>query len=185
LLEKKLISTKGIICDSKSGTSGAGRKPQQITVFGEVNETLRAYHVKRHRHTPEIEQELSKIAGEEMMIRFTPHLIPIDRGLLSTIYVRPLKKQTTEDLLKVYHKFYKGEPFIRILPEGQTPSTKDVRGSNFCDISVHVDERTELITIISAIDNLNKGASGQAIQNMNLMNDLDETLGLTGTALIP
>jgi N-acetyl-gamma-glutamyl-phosphate reductase len=185
LLKNRLISTKGIICDAKSGTSGAGRTPKQETVFCEVNESMGAYGIDRHRHTPEIEQELSKLADDDLTIRFVPHLIPMDRGLLATIYASPLRKMASEDLLKVYRKFYETEPFVRVLPPGRLPSTKHVRGTNFCDISVHYDDRSGLITVISAIDNLNKGAAGQAIQNMNLMNGFDEDLGLSQTALVP
>lgn len=185
LLEEKLIAPEGIICDAKSGTSGSGRKPQQTTVFSEVNESLKAYGVEKHRHTPEIEQELSKLAGKDIKIRFIPHLIPIDRGLFATIYARPLKKLTTTELLRIYRMFYKVEPFIRILDEGQLPNTKHVRGTNYCDISVFHDERAPMITILVAIDNLNKGAAGQAVQNMNIMNGFEETMGLLETALIP
>lgn len=185
LLKKGLISTQGIICDAKSGTSGAGRNPNQANVFSEVSESFSAYGVDRHRHTPEIEQELSKIANESLRIRFTPHLVPMDRGLLATIYAKPLKKLSTSELTKIYQNVYAKEPFVRILPADQLPNTKQVRGTNYCDIAVRYDDRTEIITILSAIDNLNKGASGQAIQNMNLMSGLDESSGLLGTALIP
>ncbi len=185
LLKANLIAHQGIIADAKSGTSGAGRTPQQNTIFGEVNESLRAYGVEKHRHTSEIEQELSKLAGEELQLRFTPHLIPMDRGLLATIYAKPLKKLTSNDVIEVFQKFYRNEPFVRILPLGEFPGTKQVRGTNYCDIGVYYDERTELITVISALDNLTKGASGQAVQNMNLMHGLDESLGIAGTALVP
>ncbi len=185
LLKANLISAQGIICDAKSGVSGAGRTPKQETIFGEVSESLRPYGVAKHRHTPEIEQELSKLANENVVIRFTPHLIPMDRGLLATIYVRPLKKMTSDDLTKTFQEFYAKEPFVRVLPNGELPNTKQVRGTNFCDIAALYDERTELITVLSALDNLNKGAAGQAIQNMNLMSGLEETTGLLGTAMIP
>lgn len=185
LLKANLIAHQGIIADAKSGASGAGRTPQQTTTFGEVNETLQAYGVEKHRHTSEIEQELSKLAGEALHLRFTPHLVPMDRGLLATIYAKPLKKLTSNDIVDVFQKFYQDEPFVRVLPLGQFPNTKHVRGTNYCDLGVHYDERTELITVISALDNLNKGASGQAIQNMNLMHSFDETLGIAGTALVP
>lgn len=185
LLRDRLASPQGIICDAKSGTSGAGRTPNQETVFGEVNEMLRPYKVDRHRHTPEIEQELTKLAGEAVAIRFTPHLIPMDRGLLATIYARPLRQRSTEDLLQTFQKFYQDEPFVRILPAGKLPNTKQVRGTNFCDIAVHYDDKMELIVVMSALDNLTKGAAGQALQNMNLMARIDETTGLLGTALVP
>jgi len=185
LLKNGLIAPESIIVDAKSGVSGAGRNPKQETVFSEVDESLKPYGVERHRHTPEIEQELSKLAGCEMHIRFTPHLIPMNRGLLATIYAKALKKMTSADLLRIYEKHYTSETFVRILPPDQLPNTKQVRGSNFCDISVRYDETTEWITVFSALDNLTKGASGQAIQNMNLMCGLTETTGLLGTALIP
>jgi N-acetyl-gamma-glutamyl-phosphate reductase len=185
LLKENLIATDSIIIDAKSGVSGAGRNPKQETVFSEVDESLKAYSVERHRHTPEIEQELSKLAGADIQVRFTPHLIPMDRGLQCTIYAKPLKRKTTADLIELYQKVYAREPFVRILPADQLPNTKQVRGTNFCDITLRYDERTELITVFSVLDNLNKGAAGQAIQNMNLMCGLDETAGLLGTALIP
>ncbi len=185
LLKEQLIVTSGIICDAKSGVSGAGRPPKQLNVYGEVNETLRPYGVDKHRHTPEIEQELSKLAAKDLLIRFTPHLIPMDRGILATIYAKPIKKMSTKDLLLVFEKFYGKEPFVRVLGEGQFPNTKHVRGTNYCDIGVHYDARMELIIITSAIDNLCKGAAGQAVQNMNLMSGLTETTGLMGTALVP
>lgn len=185
LLKEKLIATDSIIVDAKSGVTGAGRNPKQELVFSEVDEALKAYSVERHRHTPEIEQELSKLAGSDIKIRFTPHLIPMDRGLQATIYAKPLKQKRTDELIELYRRVYAQEPFVRILPADQLPNTKHVRGSNFCDITVRYDERTEWITVFSALDNLNKGAAGQAIQNMNLMCGLDETAGLLGTALIP
>lgn len=146
---------------------------------------MRAYSVDRHRHTPEIEQELSKLAGGKITVRFTPHLIPMDRGLLVTSYASAIRKLDTEELSKVFQKFYAQEPFVRILPPGTYPNTKQVRGTNYCDIAVHYDVRAEKVVILSALDNLNKGAAGQAIQNMNLMSGLNESLGLTQTALIP
>ena len=185
LLQEKLIATDSIIIDAKSGVSGAGRNPKQDNVFSERDESFKAYGVERHRHTPEIEQELSKFASQDLKVRFTPHLVPMDRGLQATIYAKPLKQLSSADLIGLYQKFYQREPFVRILPEDQLPDTKHVRGSNFCDITLRYDARTECITVFSALDNLNKGAAGQAIQNMNLMCGLDETAGLMGTALIP
>ncbi|MEI7817027.1 MAG: Asd/ArgC dimerization domain-containing protein, partial [Desulfuromonadales bacterium] len=137
------------------------------------------------RHTPEIEQELSLLAGEPLKITFTPHLVPMDRGILATIYALPIKSVNTETISKLYREFYAGEPFVRILTAGTLPSTAFVRGSNFCDIAPLVDARTGRIIVISAIDNLVKGASGQAIQNMNLICGFPETMGLEGLALFP
>lgn len=158
--------------------------PNKKRFFTEVNESLRPYGVDKHRHTPEMEQELTKLAGKEIVLRFTPHLIPMDRGIIATIYAKALKKISTEDLTKTFEKQYKAEPFVRILPPDQLPNTKQVRGTNYCDISVRYDERTDLITVLTALDNLTKGAAGQAIQNMNLMMDVDETTGLLDTALL-
>lgn len=185
LIKKQLIVLQPIICDAKSGVSGAGRTPVQETLFSELNEGVAPYKIDGHRHTPEIEQELSKLAGESLMIRFTPHLIPMDRGIVATTYVKPLKRISSEELYALYARYYEREPFVRVLPFDQLPNTKNVRGTNYCDLAVRYDPRTELITVISAIDNLTKGASGQAIQNMNVMSGLDETTGLLGTALVP
>jgi len=186
LLKKGLISTGDIIADSASGVTGAGRSAKVDSLYCEVNEGFRAYGVGGvHRHTPEIEQELSLLAGEPLVITFTPHLVPMDRGILSTVYATPFKATTTEKLVQLYQAFYKGEPFVRVLPLGTLPSTAFVRGSNFCDIAPLVDQRTGRVIIVSAIDNLVKGASGQAVQNMNLVCGFPETMGLEGLALFP
>ncbi|MBT1072282.1 N-acetyl-gamma-glutamyl-phosphate reductase [Pelotalea chapellei] len=186
LLKQGLINPHSIIADSASGVTGAGRAAKVDSLFCEVNEGYKAYGVGGvHRHTPEIEQELSLLAGEKLMVTFTPHLLPMDRGILSTIYAAPSKETTTEALIKLYDKFYSGEPFVRVLPQGSLPSTSFVRGSNFCDISPLIDSRTGRIIIVSAIDNLGKGASGQAVQNMNIVCGLPETMGLEGLALFP
>jgi N-acetyl-gamma-glutamyl-phosphate reductase len=186
LLKKGLINTGDIIADSASGVTGAGRSAKVDSLYCEVNEGFRAYGVGGvHRHTPEIEQELSLLAGEPLVITFTPHLVPMDRGLLSTVYATPREATTTEKLVRLYQDFYKGEPFVRILPQGSLPSTAFVRGSNFCDIAPLVDQRTGRVIIVSAIDNLVKGASGQAVQNMNLVCGFPETMGLEGLALFP
>jgi N-acetyl-gamma-glutamyl-phosphate reductase len=186
LLKGKVIDTKSIIVDAKSGVSGAGRGAKVDGLYCEVNEGFRAYGVGgTHRHIPEIEQELSLLAGNELAISFTPHLVPMDRGILSTIYTNPLGKVTAADLITLYEAFYDGEPFVRVLPEGVFPSTAHVRGSNFCDIGIAVDDRTGRVIIVSAIDNLVKGASGQAVQNMNLMCGLPETLGLDFLPIFP
>jgi N-acetyl-gamma-glutamyl-phosphate reductase len=186
LLRGRVIDSKSIIVDAKSGVSGAGRGAKVEGLYCEVNEGFRAYAVGgTHRHIPEIEQELSILAGGELAISFTPHLVPMDRGILSTIYANPLGKVTAADLITLYEAFYDGEPFVRVLPEGILPSTAHVRGSNFCDIGIAVDDRTNRLIVVSAIDNLVKGAAGQAVQNMNLMCGLPETLGLDFLPLFP
>jgi N-acetyl-gamma-glutamyl-phosphate reductase len=186
LLKKGLIELSSIIADSASGVTGAGRSAKIDSLYCEVNEGYKAYGVGGvHRHTPEIEQELSLLAGEELQITFTPHLVPMDRGILSTIYATPKKPISTETMVQLYQDFYAGEPFVRVLPQGKLPSTAFVRGSNFCDIAPLVDARTGRIIVVSAIDNLVKGASGQAVQNMNLVCGFPETMGLEGLALFP
>ena len=186
LLENRLIDITSIISDSKSGTSGAGRSAKVDSLYCEVNDSFKAYGVGGvHRHTPEIEQELSELAGQPVTITFTPHLVPMDRGILSTIYATPTRAVTTDELIELYTESYKNEPFVRPLPKGQFPSTGYVRGSNFCDIGVTLDSRTNRIVVVSAIDNLVKGASGQAIQNMNLICGFPETMGLEGLAIYP
>ncbi|MFO1519383.1 MAG: N-acetyl-gamma-glutamyl-phosphate reductase [bacterium] len=185
LIQEKLITLDSIVVDSKSGVSGAGRSAEVGNLFSEVNEGFKAYKVGNHRHTPEIEQTLSDVAGQSIKITFTPHLVPMDRGILTTAYAKPLKKLKTADLLKIFKDFYKKEPFVRIKPEGVFPNTRDVRTTNFCDIGCHFDERAERIVVISAIDNLTKGAAGQAIQNFNLMAGFEEVTALKLSAHIP
>ncbi len=186
LLKNELIDPASIIADSKSGVSGAGRSAKVDNLYCEVNDGFKAYGVGGvHRHIPEIEQELSLLAGKRLNISFTPHLVPMDRGILSTIYATPTGAVSTAELLELYREFYGGEAFIRVLPEGSFPSTSHVRGSNFCDIGITVDGRTGRVVVVSAIDNLVKGASGQAVQNMNIMNGFPENLGLESLALFP
>ncbi|HJV66915.1 MAG TPA: N-acetyl-gamma-glutamyl-phosphate reductase [Geomonas sp.] len=186
LLKGKVINPRSIIVDSASGVTGAGRGAKVDNLYCEVNEGFKAYGVGGvHRHIPEIEQELSLLAGSDLAITFTPHLVPMDRGILSTIYSMPLGEVKASELVEMYKAFYDGEPFVRVLPQGSVPSTAHVRGSNFCDIGVVVDERTGRIIVVSAIDNLVKGASGQAVQNMNLMCGLPETLGLDILPVFP
>ena len=185
LLQAHLISTKGIICDSKSGVTGAGRKVDLDYLYSEINDGLKAYSVGSHRHRPEMEQELSKVSGESIQITFTPHLIPMDRGILSTLYTRPLQKKSVEEFRKAYVTAYQDHPFVRVLKAGIQPSTKQVRGTNACDIGIAFDEHSGSLIVTAAIDNLVKGAAGQAIQNMNLMYGWDETEGLKSVALIP
>ena len=186
LLKKGLIDPSSIIADSASGVTGAGRSAKVDSLYCEVNEGFKAYGAGGvHRHIPEIEQELSLLSGVPLKITFTPHLAPMDRGILSTIYATPKKAITNEALASLYRDSYAGEPFVRILTGGSLPSTAFVRGSNFCDIAPLVDARTGRIIIVSAIDNLVKGASGQAVQNMNLICGFPEAMGLEGLALFP
>lgn len=185
LLQQELISTKGIVIDSKSGASGAGRSPSIPTLFCEVEEAFKAYKVCEHRHTPEIEQGLSLAANQTVVVNFTPHLVPMTRGILSTIYVDVCDGVTTESMLSCLNDAYRHAPFVRVLANGQFPNTANVKGSNFCDIGLRVDKRTGKAVVVSAIDNLVKGASGQAIQNMNVMFGLPETTGLLGAPLYP
>ncbi|MHB8184145.1 MAG: N-acetyl-gamma-glutamyl-phosphate reductase, partial [Candidatus Desulforudaceae bacterium] len=185
LLRRGLVYTDSIIVDAKSGVSGAGRSFSLKGHFAETNENFQAYNVASHRHTPEIEQELSLLAGEELLINFTPHLVPMTRGILATVYVNLKKYYDREELYTIFAEFYRDEPFVRLLPPGVLPQTKAVAGSNHCDIGIVSDSRTNRAIILSAIDNLVKGASGQAIQNMNLMLGIDETTALLSPGLYP
>jgi len=185
LVKKGLISLESIVVDAKSGVSGAGRDVVLESLFCEVNEGVKAYKIFAHRHTPEIEQELSQLVQREIKVTFVPHLIPMDRGILSTLYVRLLKRLKTEELLNAFQDFYRGEPFIRIYPKGKLPNTKDVRGSNFCDMGAVVSEPDDRAVVVTAIDNLVKGASGEAVQNMNIMLGHPETMGLEVLPLSP
>jgi N-acetyl-gamma-glutamyl-phosphate reductase len=185
VLRSRWIDPGSVIADSKSGVSGAGREPQLGSLFCEVEGGFKAYKIGNHRHTPEIEQELSLLAGCPMEISFTPHLLPVKRGILSTIYAKLNKDVAAAELAALYQTFYRDEPFVRVYRSGQFPNISSVVGSNYCDIGVTVDKRTNRIVIVSVIDNLIKGASGQAIQNMNLMCGLKEETGLPGIALYP
>ncbi len=185
LIKGGLISPEGIVVDSKSGVSGAGRDVVLESLFCEVNEGVKAYKIFAHRHTPEIEQELSLLAQKKIAVTFVPHLIPMDRGILTTLYVQLTKKMKTEELLNAFQECYEGEPFVRIYPKGKLPNTKDVRGSNFCDIGAVVSEADGRAVVVAAIDNLVKGASGEAIQNMNIMLGYPETMGLDMVPLFP
>lgn len=178
-LRSGLIEKDGIIADCKSGVSGAGRKPTQNAHYPELNESFTAYKVASHRHTPEIEQSLGHVAGEPVRVTFVPHLLPVTRGILATCYAKLQDGVTLEQLQEAYHKQYDGEYFIRLLPQGRVADIKNVRCSNFCDISLHIDQRTNTLVAISAIDNMVKGAAGQAVQNMNIVFGLEETTGLT------
>ena len=178
LLKKDLVDTEFIVCDSKSGVSGAGRVPSQPLMFTEIQNSFRPYKVNAHRHMPEINQELSCLGGGEVKVNFVPHLVPMERGMLSTIYLKLKKKITTKEALKAYKDFYKKEYFIRVLEEGVYPDTKNVVRTNFCDISVEIFPENSIAIVVTAIDNLTKGASGQAVQNMNIMYGFKENKGL-------
>ena len=174
-----------IVADSKSGVSGAGRQTSATTQYAECNDALSAYGLGTHRHIPEIEQELSALAGKETRITFSPHLVPMTRGILSTLYAELNRKVTTEDLISRYQTFYKEEPFIQILESGQFANTHHVKHSNMCHIGIQIDGRTQRTVITTAIDNLVKGASGLAVQNFNIMLGIDETTGLDTPGLFP
>ncbi len=178
LLASKIGDTKNIIIDAKSGVTGAGRGLGLPLHFCECTENSKAYKIATHRHTSEIEQELSNIAGEKLMLSFTPHLIPQKRGILSTIYINLNKDITTEELTELYKDYYKDEFFVRVKDVGKLPETKHVSGSNFVDIGVTVDKRLKRAVVVSVIDNIVKGAAGQAVQNMNILFGLDEKTGL-------
>ena len=185
LIKKGLIVEDQIIIDSKSGISGAGRSPSLPYHFPEVNEGIEAYKLGTHRHIPEIEQELSLLGGNKVIISFTPHLVPMNRGILSTIYVKQKSIMDTNAMRGLYTDFYQNEPFVRLMEGEFLPNPRSVRGSNFCDIGVCHDKRTGWTTILTAIDNLGKGASGQAIQNMNIMMGFEESMGLNIPGLFP
>jgi N-acetyl-gamma-glutamyl-phosphate reductase len=174
LLDAGVVSNEGIIVDSKSGVSGAGREPKAHLHFPECNESVAAYGVGTHRHMPEIDQVLSEVCDKSVRVVFTPHLIPMDRGILTTCYAQPSDEFDDQSLLAIFHGFYAREPFVRV--SQALPSTKHVCGTNFCDITVR--SVRDRVVIVSAIDNLVKGASGAAVQNFNLMNDLPETTAL-------
>lgn len=178
LVKGPFVDLDNIIADSKSGISGAGRSPNLLTHFCEVNEGFRAYKVAEHRHNPEMDETLSQFAGRSVHITFVPHLVPMTRGMLTTIYVGLRESVTTEDVASRLDTFFADKPFVRICPPGRFPNTMHVKGTNYCDIGFKVSERTRRLIIVSAIDNLVRGASGQAVQNMNIMFGLPETAGL-------
>lgn len=184
LLKEKII-TPEIIIDAKSGVTGAGRALNLAVHFTECNESLKAYALGNHRHIPEIEQGLRMFGKATASITFTPHLIPMNRGILATLYAPLAGDFNTQDIQAVFERYYKTEPFIRLLPPGVSPETRWVKGSNFCDIGFHLDSRNRRVILVSAIDNLGKGAAGQAIQNMNLLFGLPETTGLMSVPLFP
>ena len=184
-VKEGLVDANTIIIDAKSGTSGAGRSAKVANLFCEVNENMKAYGVLTHRHTPEIEEQLGYAAGENINIIFTPHLVPMNRGILITAYANMKKDVTYEDVKAVYEKYYGNELFIRLLDENVCPETRWVEGSNYVDINFKVDHRTNRIVFMGALDNVVKGAAGQAVQNMNLMFGLPENTGLVQAPMFP
>ena len=185
LAKEGVIDMNTLIVDAKSGTSGAGRGAKVANLFCEVNENIKAYGVTTHRHTPEIEEQLSYAAGEPVLLNFTPHLVPMNRGILATEYASLKKPVTMEEVGRIYQEYYGGERFIRLLEPGTCPETRWVEGSNYVDIGFQIDARTGRIVMMGAIDNLVKGAAGQAVQNMNLMFGLPENEGLDLVPLFP
>ena len=183
LLEANLIETDRIIVDSKTGVTGAGIKAKSVNLYSNVNDNFKAYGLKNHRHTIEIQGVLDKVSAKNTCIQFTPHLLPVDRGILTTIYARPTEKMDEIKLKELYAAFYANAPFVRL--RKQEPAIKDVRGTNYCDLYVTYDKRTNMVIIISVIDNLIKGAAGQAVQNMNIMFGLEQTIGLNLIPLNP
>ena len=185
LVKEGLIDPDTIVIDAKSGTSGAGRGEKLANLFCEVNENVKAYGVGTHRHTPEIEEQLSYAAGRQILLNFTPHLIPMNRGILVTAYAQMAGSATGEKIRAAYEKYYGGERFIRLMPEGVCPETKWVEGSNFTDIGFYADGRTGRVIAMGALDNLVKGAAGQAVQNMNILFGLPEETGLDLVPVFP
>ena len=185
LLKNKAIETDGIVVDAKSGMTGAGRSAKEAMLFSEVSEGFHAYGVGGHRHMAELDQEFSAAAGKEVIVSFTPHLVPMNRGILSTIYLQGQPGKTPEDLHEILSKFYEKADFVHVLPFGETPQTRHVRGSNWTFIGVAKDRVPGRAIVICVLDNLVKGASGQAIQNMNLMLGYPETMGIDQVALFP
>lgn len=185
LVKEKMIDVNSIIIDAKSGATGAGRGLSLPNHYCELNESVKAYKIANHRHTPEIEEQLSLAAGEEVVLNFTPHLMPMDRGILATCYANLKGNYSYEDIEKVYKKYYENEYFIRLCKKGTFPETKWVKASNFVDIGFTVDERTKRVIVIGAIDNLFKGAAGQAVQNMNILFGLDEKTGIDHVPVFP
>ena len=180
LLENGLIDPDTVIIDAKSGTSGAGRGAKVPNLFCEVNETVKAYGVTVHRHTPEIEDQLSLAASRPILVQFTPHLIPMNRGICVTAYASLKDGVSEHDVRSAYEAAYRDEPFVRVLPEGRIPETRYVRGSNYADVNFRIDPRTKRVVMMGVIDNVVKGAAGQAVQNMNVMFGIPETTGLAG-----
>ena len=185
LIRRDLIDPATIIIDAKSGTTGARRQAAVEQLFAEVNENFRAYKVGNHRHTPEIEQEIGFALGREVAVMFVPHLLPVTRGILSSIFIRPRAGTTEQDVRAAFEASFAKSRFVRILKPGELPELKNVRATNFCEIAFVLDRRSQTLCVITAIDNLGKGAAGQAVQNLNLMLGYDEAAGLLATAPVP
>lgn len=185
LVKAGLIEMNSLIIDAKTGTSGAGKAASQVTHFSEMSENFKIYGVATHKHTPEIEQELERWHGQPVSVTFQPHLVPMVRGIMATMYATAKKPLETSDLHKLYQDAYQDHPFVRLGQVGAFPQTKQVYGSNYCNIGLTFDERTNRIIIVSVIDNLVKGAAGQAIQNFNIMNGFNQTTGLDQTPVYP
>ena len=185
LVKEGLIDPSTIIIDAKSGTSGAGRGAKIDNLFCEVNENMKAYGVATHRHTPEIEEQLGYAAGQDIVLNFTPHLVPMNRGILVTAYASLKEKVSYEKVKAVYDKYYEKEKFVRVLEKDVCPQTKWVEGSNYVDVNFKIDERTGRVIVMGALDNLVKGAAGQAVQNMNLIFGLNESMGLDLVPMFP
>lgn len=185
LIKEKLVDTKSLIIDAKSGTSGAGRGAKLDNLYCEVNESIKAYGVAAHRHTPEIEEQLGYAAGETITLNFTPHLVPMNRGILTTSYANLLTDISEKEIRELYHSYYDQEQFVRLLDSGKCPETRWVKGSNYVDVNIKVDPRTKRVIAMGSMDNLVKGAAGQAVQNMNLMFGFAETQGLLQPPMFP
>ncbi|MBP3853768.1 MAG: N-acetyl-gamma-glutamyl-phosphate reductase, partial [Erysipelotrichaceae bacterium] len=181
-IQEDLIQLDTLILDSKSGVTGAGKGLSDNTHFPRTNEAFAPYKVANHRHTPEIEQMLSELAGREVKVTFVPHLLPVNRGIISTIYCKGKEPLDSERIHALYQTIYADEPFVRVLPLGQTADLKFVKYSNYCDLSIHVDTHTNTLILVSCIDNMVKGAAGQAVQNMNIMYQWEEESGLQSIA---
>lgn len=184
LIKAGVAELNSIIIDAKSGKSGAGRNERLDNLFCETNENFAAYGVSTHRHTPEIEAQLALAAGREFALQFTPHLVPMQRGILSTAYVNLTRNLSEDEVREIYERFYGHEPFVKLLPKGILPQTRFVKGTNFVHLNAVLDERTKRLIIIAALDNLIKGAAGQAVQNMNLLFGFDESAGLNAVSLL-
>lgn len=178
VLKKTLIKTDLIIVDAKSGITGTGRNPSATNNYSESGESFAPYNIGKHRHQPEIERNLSQASGKQVNVVFTPHLLPMSRGIIATVYAQLEKHMTEQEVHDLYTAHYKNEPFVRVLPLGSVATTRNVRGSNWCDISVHVVNGGTMLEVVSAIDNMVKGAAGQAVQNMNLISGFPETAGI-------
>ena len=185
MAKEGLINTDTLIIDAKSGVSGAGRGAKVDNLYCEVNESCKAYGVAVHRHTPEIEEQLTYAAGKSVLLNFTPHLIPMNRGILITAYASLTREVSYEEVKAVYDKYYEAEQFVRVLEKDVCPQTRWVEGSNFVDVNFKIDPRTKRVIMMGAMDNVVKGAAGQAVQNMNLLFGLPENTGLKQIPLFP